>query len=227
LAAKLKKLWKNEYVQTAAIIGIIVLIFFSIWFSATLALNTPNPVVVVPTGSMCIPYDGACDGWSHPFARTLHVGDLLILQGVNPKDLNTNYPYSDIIVFHQATNPDDLIVHRIAAVDEINGTLYFHTKGDGNSVVKWPETPPSDYYDGLPIEPPAGVAQDKVVGRVIFRIPWIGNVVLFMRTTEGKIFVVVLVALLIIIEFVLPGLRKIPTQVSPEPQQQQQHETPS
>jgi hypothetical protein len=80
------------------------------------------------TGSMCIPYDGNCDGWSHPFERTLHVGDLLIVQGVNPATLNTNYPDSDIIVFHEPGNPNRLIVHRIEAVQNINGTLIFKLK---------------------------------------------------------------------------------------------------
>ena len=221
MAAKLKKLWKNEYVQTATVIGLIVLIFFGIWFGATLVLNTPNPIVVVPSGSMCIPYDGACEAhlWDHPFARTLHVGDLLILQGVNPQDLRTDYPNSDIIVFHQAVNPDELIVHRIVAVDEINGTLYFHTKGDGNSPVKWPEVPPREYYDGLPIEPPAGVAQDQVVGRVALRIPWVGNIVLFMRTSSGLFLVAVLIALLLVIEFIIPVLRR-KRPISTEPSKQ-------
>ena len=228
MTTQLKRLWKNEYIQTAAIIGLIILIFFGIWFGATVALSNPNPIVVVPTGSMCIPYDGlvgnACQDhlWDHPFDRTLHVGDLLILQGVDPKDLNTNYPNSDIIVFHSAAT-DELIVHRIAASDEINGTLYFHTKGDGNSLIKWPNPIPPEYYDTLPIEPPVGVSQDQVVGRVIFRIPWVGNIVLFMRTPSGLILVVVLVALLIIIEFVVPSLRKKPQPQpnSSEPQEEQ------
>ncbi len=202
------KAWKNEYVQTAIIIGLIVLVFFGGWFGATLILDTSNPVVVVPSGSMCIPYDGLCDGWSHPFARTLHVGDLLVLQGLNPNDYNTNYPYSDIIVFHEAADPATLIVHRIVAASEINGIMYFHTKGDGNGV-KWPAPVTStEQYDPPNIEPPEGVAQDKVVGRVIFRIPWIGDIVLFMQKPEGIILVVIVIALLLIIEFIIPVIRR-------------------
>lgn len=217
MATQLKKLWKNEYIQTAVVIGLIVLIFFGVWYGATVALNNPNPIVVVPTGSMCIPYDGLCQDylWGHPFDRTLHVGDLLVLQGVDAKDLNANYPYSDIIVFHSATT-DELIVHRIVASDEINGTLYFHTKGDGNSPIKWPSAVTPEYYDMLPIEPPAGVAQNLIVGKVIFRIPWVGNIVLFMRTPAGLVAVAILVALLIILEFVVPSLRKKPAETTPE-----------
>jgi hypothetical protein len=104
-------------------------------------LNTAYPVLAVKSGSMCIPQDGACDGWSHPFSRTLHKGDLIIIQGVAPADLNANYPDSDIIVYHNPSNPDELIVHRIVAKIEINGTLYFSTEGDGNGIKKWPDKP--------------------------------------------------------------------------------------
>lgn len=208
MTASSKKFWKNDYIQTAAIIGIIVLIFFGLWFGATLALNNPNPIVVVPSPSMSIPANGVFDGWSYPFDRTLQVGDLLILQGVNPKDLNTNYSNSDIIVFHEAADPAKLIVHRIAAAQEINGTLYFHTKGDGNPPMKWPNAISPENYDGMQIEPQEGVSQDKVIGRVIFRIPWIGNIVLLMQKPEGIIAIGIIVALLLIIEFVAPILKK-------------------
>ena len=71
----------------------------------------------------------------HPFNRTLNVGDIIIIQGVDPETLNTNYPNSDIIVYKKPADPEDTpIVHRIVASYEINGTLYFQTKGDGNAI---------------------------------------------------------------------------------------------
>jgi signal peptidase I len=164
---------------------------------------------------MCIPYNGACDGWSHPFARTLHVGDLLILQGVPPQDLNPSYPNSDIIVFHEAGAPSTLVVHRIVAADNMNGTLCFHTKGDGNSPTKWPNPITPQGYDSYPIEPSEGVSQDMIVGRVIFRIPWIGNIVLLMQKPEGVAVVAIIIALLIVVEFVAPIIRK-KTATTPE-----------
>ncbi len=210
MTTNLKKLWKNEYVQTAAVIGLIILAFFGAWFGATLALNTQNPIVVVPSGSMCIPYDGDCEQhlWDHPFARTLHVGDLLILQGVEPKNLNSNYPNSDIIVFHNPFDPDELIVHRIVTAEETNGTLYFRTKGDGNSITKWPTFPQPTEYDPWAMPDKTGVSEDQVVGKVVMRIPWIGNIVLFMRTPFGLVLVAVLMALLIFVEFIVPVFRK-------------------
>jgi signal peptidase I len=223
LTANLKNLWKNEYIQTAVVIGLIALAVFGFWFGSQVVLNTPYPALAVVSGSMCIPYDGACDGWlsvTHPFARTLHKGDLIIVQGVNPEDLNTNYPDSDIIVFHQPSDPSDLIVHRIVAVDEVNGTLYFRTKGDGNSPVKWPNTPTTSEYDPWQTDGVPGVREDLVVGKVVMRIPWLGHLVLFMRNSVGLPIVVALIIIIVVLEFVLPLLKKKPAEPQKTAQQQ-------
>jgi signal peptidase I len=204
VTATLKKLWKNEYFQTAVVIGLILLVVAGFWFGSQFVLNTQYPLLAVESGSMCIPYGIACDDWTsldHPFARTLHTGDLIIIQGVNPADLNADYPNSDIIIFHKPTNPEELIVHRIISKEEINGTLYFRTKGDGNGN-KWPSIPQygSDNWDGYPY----GVPQDLVLGKVIMRVPWVGHVALLMRNSFGIPLVILVVVLLIFIEFILP-----------------------
>jgi hypothetical protein len=227
LTANLKKLWKNEYIQTAIVIGLIALIIFGFWYGSQVVLNTPYPVLAVVSGSMCIPYDGACNGWSHPFARTLHIGDLIIVQGVNPADLNADYPNSDIIVFHKPGDPEELIVHRIVAKEVINGTIYFRTKGDGNSNTKWPNIPtPSEYdpwVESIPGEENAipGVSENNVVGKVVMRIPWLGQLVLFMRNSIGLPIVIALIIILVIVEFVVPLLRgKKPPEQQKKAQQQ-------
>lgn len=222
MTATLKKLRKNEYVQTAIIIGLIVLIVLGFWFSVQMLLNTPYPALAVITGSMCIPQDAECNGWTHPFARTLHIGDLIIIQGVNPADLNADYPNSDIIVFHKPTDPDELIVHRIAAkeVGE-DGTIYFYTKGDGNPVNKWPNTiRPSEY------DPWGKVSENLVVGKVIMRIPWLGHAILFMRNSVGMPLIIALMAVLVIIEFVVPLLRKKKTPAAETEQQKKTQQQP-
>jgi signal peptidase I len=208
LTANLKKLWKNDYIQTAIAIGLIALVIFGFWYGSQVVLNTPYPALAVVSGSMCIPYDGACGGWTHPFARTLHIGDLIIVQGVNPADLNADYPNSDIIVFHKLGDPEELIVHRIVAVDEINGTLYFRTKGDGNSRIKWPDTPTSEYFDPWKTEGVDGIREDLVVGKVVIHIPWLGHLVLFMRNSIGLPIVIALIIILVIVEFIVPLLRE-------------------
>lgn len=208
-ASKLKRLWKNDFFQTAVIIGLIVAIVLVLFYGAQIVLNTPYPTLTVESGSMCIPYGGACDGWSHPFERTLHVGDILIVQGVDPATLNTNYPDSDIIVFHEPGNPSRLIVHRIVAVQNINGTLYFQTKGDGNGGPDnlWPTIPPVSKYDAW--SGGQGVSEDLIVGRVVGRVPWLGLITLFLHQNPyGLPTVIAVIFLLLFLEFIAPVLRK-------------------
>jgi signal peptidase I len=202
----LKRLWNNDYFKTAVAIGLIVAIVAGFFFGMQLVLGAAVPIRVVESGSMCVPYDGTCNGWlslNHPFAQTLHKGDIIIIQAVNPADLNANYPNSDIIVF-KTPNGVTPIVHRIVSEQSMNGTLYFKTKGDGNRPVTWPDVP--NYYDNIPDS--RGVPQNLVEGKVILRIPWFGWITLFMRGNSLALPVVVaLIILLVVIEFVLPVVK--------------------
>jgi signal peptidase I len=144
---------------------------------------------------------------------------MIIVQGVNPADLNADYPNSDIIVFHKPENPDELIVHRIVAKEERNGALYFYTKGDGNGVNKWPAIPPTSEYD--PWNNGQGVPENLVVGKVVMRIPWLGHLVLFMRNSIGLPIIIMLIIIIVIVEFVIPLLReKMPSEQQKKEQQQ-------
>ncbi|MEM3765775.1 MAG: hypothetical protein QXU46_01965, partial [Candidatus Bathyarchaeia archaeon] len=60
----LKKLWKNDYFQTAITIALIFLIVFSLYYSAQAVLGTPYPVLAVASGSML---------------PTLNIGDLIVV----------------------------------------------------------------------------------------------------------------------------------------------------
>jgi signal peptidase I len=203
----LRKLSKNNYFKTIVTIVLIVAITGGFFLGMQLVLGTPAPLRVVESGSMCVPYDGACEGWlslDHSFAQTLHKGDIIIIQAVNPADLNANYPNSDIIVYR---NPNGLtpIVHRIVEKQEIDGTLYFKTKGDGNGPVTWPAIP--NYYDNIPDT--KGVPQNLIEGKVILRIPWFGWITLLMRGNSWALSVVIgLILLLLIIEFILPVIKE-------------------
>jgi signal peptidase I len=169
---------------------------------------------------MCIPYDGPCDSYSHPFERTLHIGDLIAIQGVDPHALNTNYHNSDIIVFHNPQNLDELIVHRIVRTQEINGTLYFFTKGDGNNAPNvWPNplTIKDLWRSTDPNIPLEAVNESLIEGKVIMRIPRVGLIAISMREIFGTNtfsivvpILMVLIILLAIAEFILPSLKKKP-----------------
>ena len=198
----IKKLSKNEYVQTIVAVTLIVALV-----AGLIAAVTAGYVRVVDSGSMCIPYGyGGCNGWTDIFDRTLHVGDVLLVVPMNVNDLNANYPNSDIIVYHSQYYGD--IVHRIAAETTINGTRYFYTKGDGNFINKWPNSITPSEYDAWN---PSPVPPDQIVGKVVMRIPWVGHIALFMQNILTGVsrnvvisIIAILVALIIIVEFVLP-----------------------
>ncbi|MCW4025701.1 MAG: hypothetical protein NWF01_11830 [Candidatus Bathyarchaeota archaeon] len=204
----IKKLFKNEYFTTVLIIVIMIIFVVGFFYGSQLFLNTTNPIVTVESGSMCIEYGGNCDGWSHPFDMTLHVGDILIIQGLKTEDYKTDYPNSDIIVYRDIAH-DRLIVHRIVGEHTIDGKIYFYTKGDGNGPTLYPNIPNSSEYDQF--VGPDGVSEDLVVGKVVGRIPWFGHITLFMdpeRNPWGRPIVIGLIILLIVIEFILPLAKK-------------------
>ncbi len=215
------KLWRNDYAKPIVAIIIIVGVVLGAFFGLRVMLNTDTPVRVVESGSMSLPLNFIAGPpyslndflltLEHPFDRTLDTGDIIIIQGVNPKDLNTNYPNSDIIVYQKPSDPSDTpIVHRIVAVDNINGTLYFQTKGDGNQQ-QWPAIPPSSMYDSnnnVYNGHGQGVPQNLVEGKVILRIPYFGWITLFLKENSwGLPLIIALILLLVVVEFVIPVLR--------------------
>jgi len=213
-------LWKNETFKTVVVIGVIPLLLVTcLYFGFPRMLNTEVfPVFTVISGSMCIP-SGECDVFSHAFERTLHVGDLIVIQGVDAKELKTTYPNSDIIVFNDPklakNDPHANIVHRIVDVVEVNGTLYFHTKGDGNGGSNvWPQTPKSvDPWqsgtgDSLSTFESA-ISEDYVYGKVVMRIPWVGSIAQFFQQNNIIWIILILLAVLFMIfTFVLPLMKK-------------------
>jgi signal peptidase I len=86
---------------------------------------------------------------------------VMVDPNVNPVDFKTNYPDSDIIMFHNPDNPNQLILHRIVATEEINGTTCFYTKGDASGT-KYPAVPTSSEYDRW-----GAVSPDLIVGKVV------------------------------------------------------------
>jgi len=171
-------------------IVLIVIIVFGLWFAVQVGLHTPYPALAVATGSMCKLPGNDCDGWSHPFERTLHVGDLIIVQGVKPEEIHTGpEPGGDVIVFQPTWAGGDLIVHRAIGVKNESGHFSFITKGDGNSGADPDET-----------------SSDRVFGRVVMRIPWLGWLSLFMRNSSLAAFIIVLlIIVLVIVEIVVPS----------------------
>ncbi len=120
---------------------------------------------------------------SYSMVPTLDRGDLLVLQAKPPDQIKVG----DIIVFQDkewvVSGP---VVHRVVDIQVINGTYHFYTKGDANAQ--------QDPYDRTP---------DEIIGVVVYRIPYVGNISLFLRTPTGMVTIVLLfIAILVIPEFV-------------------------
>jgi len=200
---KRKELLKNEWVKTAIMLAIVLIAFFSLWFGIRYALDTEYPLLAVASGSM---------------VPTLNVGDLIIVHGIS--NFSTIYaaPWNrsggrsgDIIVFHTYLQGgpnlkgggDELIVHRVInetkTYDRSLGryVYYFSTEGDANHV--------PDYWD-LPNGP--GVPDYYVVGKVVGDVPWIGNIPLFIRTTQGLETIIVLIIIVVLAEYVYSSVKE-------------------
>jgi len=206
-----KGLFKVLIFLTILVIGLI-----GFWFILKAALNAEHPIVPVYSNNMCTAYP-SCDGFTHPFEHTLHAGDLIIIQGVDARTVEAGYPNSDILVFYAPKqNPsqeDKLIITRVVAKEEKDGIIYFRTKSDGTGDHKWPETPdPKEFerwHDYRENYTSNGMISEKLlVGKVIFRIPWIGHLIFFVSSQLGLLVVMILIFTFIIVRFVIPKLKK-------------------
>lgn len=98
----------------------------------------------------------------------IEVGDLIICQTTdNAESLNVD----DVVTFWDGEPGGSLVTHRIIEVTEDEeGKLAYRTKGDANNTV-----------DAAVVYP------ESIVGVYKSRIPYLGNVALFMQTIPGLI----------------------------------------
>ncbi|MDF1540995.1 MAG: signal peptidase I [Candidatus Thorarchaeota archaeon] len=155
---------RSELAKTGFLLAIVVVGTLGGYGIFMLGMGTSSPLVVVTSESM---------------ETTLYRGDLLVLQARAPEDIHLG----DIIVYLDTTwHTDGPIVHRVIEIQENNGTYYFITKGDNNSM---PD--------------PGERTYDEIVGVVVMTIPWLGNVSLFLRTTVGFATMAIIFFLILIV----------------------------
>ena len=145
------------------LLGLILLVIVAGWLLIKASLNTDSPIVVATSESM---------------TPAIDVGDLLIVRGIDPKDVTVG----TVIVFHPKADPGQLIVHRVVEVIHQEKQIIFITKGDNN-----PET---DKWI---------VPADHLVGIVVGRIPYLGQVGIFARSIYGIVLIGILIAILTIL----------------------------
>jgi signal peptidase I len=210
---KLVKDHGRKILNVLVLLVVIVIGCLGSWFVLKTILGTEYPIVPVSSSNMCV-FQFDCDGLIHSFEPTLHVGDLIIIQGVNCSAVRAAYPNSDILVFQSPKSDsyqnDGLIITRVVAKEERNGTIYFRTKSDGAGVHAWPEIPGipecDRWYDYRENYTWNGMISEKLlVGKVDFRIPWIGYVALFVQNPSGiLVLVLIIVIIILIVEFAVP-----------------------
>ena len=164
MRSKARRLLQNPLAQLAILLVIAYSASQGLWWALQAAMGSEYPWGYVPSQSM------------YP---TLQAGDLVLIQGVDPRELRVG----DIIVYKSSLSPSGFVSHRVIEIREENGKLVFVTKGDNN--------PEPDPYP---------VSQDDVVGRVVgplfdnrYGIPLVGY--LFQYNTILIPVIIVLVAI--------------------------------
>ena len=112
----------------------------------------------------------------------IKVGSVVFTQKVDPEILKKG----EIITYISAEDPNVSITHRLVAVEKKNGETVFKTKGDANS-----------------IEDIAEISSFQIKGKVIFSLPFLGYLSVWIKKPLGFGLLVVLPALLIIISELL------------------------
>jgi len=112
---------------------------------------------------------------SNSMRPTLNVGDLILVEGVDAYSVREG----DVIVFntpqpYAKTTPSP-VVHRVVEVVLENGVVYFKTKGDANGS-----------------EDPWLLPAENVIGRLLYRIPYLGYPAYVLKTNP-YIFAIVIV----------------------------------
>jgi len=160
---------RKEIIEVVVIILILVGGVYGIDITLKYTLHTSKPILVVEGVSM---------------EPTLHEGDILIVKGVPPEDIEVG----DIIVFESSEStphisPNKTVVHRVIDIryDEEQDQYFYLTKGDNNKTNPIP--------DGW-------VPHEDVYGVVILVIPRIGIVSLWLR--RSHLATVIIVALIVI-----------------------------
>ncbi|RWX73865.1 MAG: hypothetical protein Metus_0644 [Candidatus Methanosuratincola subterraneus] len=171
-----------------------VLIFFLVFVGAVYTIRivsgTNLPVAAVQSGSM---------------EPNIPTGSLIFIQATDPSEIVAGPPpIGDTVIYiQQGTQVIDYflfasynplpISHRAIDKVEVDGTYYFLTKGDANY-----------YPDQNPSNPLSWVPEDRIIGKVVYSIPYLGYPFLWFK----NVWLISLVVLTIIIIIILPSGEK-------------------
>lgn len=144
-----------------------IVIVFGFWYGSQLVLNTQYPALAVVSTSML---------------PTLNVGDIIIVQGVPAAQIHADYTTGDIVVFKSKLDPEMRVVHRAVKIENTSNGYLITTVGDNVGGEKDQFSPWS---------------ASLLVGKVIARIPYVGNFPLFMNAL-GNFYYFIIVIIIVI-----------------------------
>ncbi|MCS7095608.1 MAG: signal peptidase I [Nitrososphaerota archaeon] len=173
----IRRICRNEYIRTALTLVLIFIVIYGgahiIYLATRLALRTEYPALAVASGSML---------------PTLNIGDLIIVQGVDPENICADKLRGDILVFRNPYDPSELIVHRAVKLEKADGYYLITTLGDYSRHGEKDQFSPWN--------------SSLLIGKVIARIPYIGNLPLLFQAERGTVilllaFIAVIFALML------------------------------
>jgi len=132
----------------------------------------------------------------------IKVGSVVFVQRVNPEILKE----SDIITYTSLENSDISVTHRLIAIEEKEGQTVFKTRGDANNSDDITETLPG-----------------QIKGKVVFSLPFLGYLSVWIRKPWGFGLLVILPAILIIISEILNIKKAIEKEVEKKYTEQGKH----
>jgi signal peptidase I len=182
--SKKKSSSAREIAELVAVVIIVVGIVLGVNFGLQIALGTSTPTVVVSSRSM---------------EPTINIGDICIIQRIPAEQYivgNHTMHTGDVVVWNATgivpTENNEPIIHRIVARRYNNLTKHYEflTEGDNNhDPDHWPDS----------ISHLAWFEDTRIYGKVIYTIPWVGNIILFLRKGGYWILIAALAVIIVLV----------------------------
>ena len=177
--------------KTLTIVGIVlcVLLIPILIINCTLIVQSFVNKDEVPGIAGFMPFIVATDSME-PVIMT---GDIIISKDISDAE-KANLKVDDIITFYDPEGSGtSVLTHRIKEVKVEDGVTYYVTAGDNNLRLLKGDSTNKRGYDPKP------VASDKIIGTYTnIRVPFVGNIAMFMQTTGGLITCIVVPLVLLV-----------------------------
>ena len=112
---------------------------------------------------------------------TISAGDVVVDARISPLDARVG----DVVTFRDPEDQSKLITHRVKRIRRGGSHLWFTTQGDANNTTEhW------------------RIAADGELGRVAYKVPWVGHVAVLTHTPLG-------LGLLLVVPLLLLGLDEL------------------